>query len=171
MHATILSYRYSWSGSNVACSWHKLACVVCRGRVQPTFAGAASMHDLTCLLNGAAQCSLAAVSAALPCPGLPDERHLAEARDHRTRHRAASPSSRPDSESPCFHASQHEQLAGLKHSSCMIAACSVISAMFMMCVMSVPSVRPATTAYRLMDKVQHSMLEPRHAGPVWAGPG
>lgn len=56
--------------------------------------GAASMHDLACLLNGAAHCSLAAVSAALPCPALPDERHLAEARDLRTRHRADSPSLR-----------------------------------------------------------------------------
>ena len=66
-------------------------------------AGAASMHDLTCLLNGAALCSLAAVSAAVPCPGLPDERHLAEARDHRTRHRPDSPSSRPNSKHhhPC----------------------------------------------------------------------
>lgn len=55
------------------------------------------MHDLTCLLNGAAQCSLATVSAALPCPGLPEERHLAEAQDHRTRHRPDSPSSRSNS--------------------------------------------------------------------------
>ena len=56
------------------------------------------MHDLTCLLSGAAHCSLAAVSAALPCPGLPEERQLAEAHDHRTRHRPDSPSSRSQSE-------------------------------------------------------------------------
>lgn len=61
--------------------------------------GEASMHDLTCLLSGAAHCSLGAVSAALPCPGLPEERQLAEARDHRTRHRPDSPSSRSQSES------------------------------------------------------------------------
>ena len=61
--------------------------------------GEASMHDLTSLLSGAAHCSLGAVSAALPCPGLPQERQLAEARDHRTRHRPDSPSSRFQSES------------------------------------------------------------------------
>lgn len=56
------------------------------------------MHDLACLLSGAAHCSLGALSAALPCPGLPQERQLAEARDHRTRHRPDSPSSRSQSE-------------------------------------------------------------------------
>ncbi|KAL3159412.1 hypothetical protein ABBQ38_009842 [Trebouxia sp. C0009 RCD-2024] len=59
--------------------------------------GEANMHDLTSLLSGAAHCSLGAVSAALPCPGLPEERQLAEARDHRTRHRPDSPSSRSQS--------------------------------------------------------------------------
>ena len=56
------------------------------------------MHDLTCMLSGAAHCSLGAVSAALPCPGLPEERQLAEAQDHRTQHRPDSPSSRSQSE-------------------------------------------------------------------------
>lgn len=51
------------------------------------------MHDLAHLLVGAAGNSLACVSAALPCPSLPEERQVAEAQDHRTRHRDTSPSS------------------------------------------------------------------------------
>lgn len=63
------------------------------------------MHDLTHLLGGAAGNSLACVSAALPCPSLPEERQVAEAQDHRTRHRDTSPSLASDGERcvlPCF---------------------------------------------------------------------
>ena len=69
------------------------------------------MHDLAHLLGGAAGNSLACVSAALPCPSLPEERQVAEAQDHRTRHRDTSPSSGTNSKPalyPSFHLTHHK---------------------------------------------------------------
>lgn len=93
-----------WHSCNLFTTWmwlsqHAGPADNCDATVCIDATGEANMHDLTSLLSGAAHCSLGAVSAALPCPGLPEERQLAEARDHRTRHRPDSPSSRSQSES------------------------------------------------------------------------